>query len=383
MSQPTPVLLLAQSLGIGGCERDLARLALGLDRRRFLPHVGCFRPDGIRAAELKAAGVPIVHFPVTGLLTPRSLLFVRQFGAYCRDHKIGLLQAFDVPGSLFGVPAGRVAGIWSIASQLSYRTAYPRRIQAILRGVHKLAHAVVVNSQATGRHLVADGGVPERKVYLCYNGVDPDQIYPPANMGARDALPEKVLDGRRPLIGVVAALREEKQLEVLIDAFALVHRRHPHTGLLFVGGGALLSQLQARAAERGIDGAVHFEPTRNDVERWLRAIDIFVLPSRTESFSNAVLEALGSGCAVVTSAVGGLPEMVRPETTGLLFPPGDTAALAAALERFIVEPGLRERLGSAAARMVAAEFTMDRTVARMEALYTSLLAGRGIPAPLP
>lgn len=380
MTHPTPVLLSALSLGIGGCERDLARLALRLDRRKFLPHVACMRPGGIREEELHAAGVPIAYFPFSSFASPKALLPAAwKLAAYCRRHGIRLLQGFDVPASMFAVPVGRCIGVQSIASQLSYRTAYSRHFQAALTAVHSVAHAVVVNSEATRLHLVHDAGVSPKKLYLCYNGVDPADIYPPAS-DQREPLPDAHLPGRRPLIGVVSALREEKQLHILLEAFARVSPQHPTAALVFVGGGELLPQLTARAAELGIQNAVHFEPTRSDVERWLRALDIFVLPSRSESFSNAVLEALGCGCAVIASAVGGLPEMVRPEKTGLLFPSGNVSALAAALERLITSPDLRHQLGAAAAQMVADEFPITRTVERMEALYTSLLQGHGVPA---
>jgi len=105
----------------------------------------------------------------------------------------------------------------------------------------------------------------------------------------------------------------------------------------------------------------------------LRAIDIFVLPSLSEALSNALMEAMACGCAVVASQVGGNPELVSDGTTGLLFRAGDAAELADRLERLIVDDGLRTRVGVAASESVRQRFSLQASVRRMEEIYEELL----------
>src|ERR1700721_4647734 len=107
MPSRIPVLLMVRELNLGGTERQMAEMAKALDRSRFDPRVGCFRPFGLRADDLRAAGVPIVHFPVPSLASVKGAL---RIAAYIRAQNIRLVPPFDPPGNLYGAPAGRMAG---------------------------------------------------------------------------------------------------------------------------------------------------------------------------------------------------------------------------------------------------------------------------------
>src|SRR6266568_3248136 len=102
-----PVLLMARELGLGGTERQLAEIALALDRERFQAHVGCFTDGGFRAGELREAGVPILELGVRSMVSRTALAGTRRMGAYLAHHGIGLVHAFDVPLDLFAVPVAR------------------------------------------------------------------------------------------------------------------------------------------------------------------------------------------------------------------------------------------------------------------------------------
>jgi glycosyltransferase involved in cell wall biosynthesis len=153
-------------------------------------------------------------------------------------------------------------------------------------------------------------------------------------------------------LGFAGRLMAAKALDVGLAALARV----PGVSLLVIGDGPDRARLELLAAELGLDGRVRFlgVRSREEVLRTLHAVDAAVLPSRWENFPHLVVEALAVGTPVIASAVGGVPELVRDGENGLLVPPGDAAALAAAIERLVADAALRDRLAAAAAQSVAA-----------------------------
>src|SRR5215208_1316938 len=120
--RPIPILLMVRELGIGGCENDLTKIAKGLDRRRFTPHVGCLHPNGIRRLEIESAGVPILHLPVRGLLSPSWVTGARLLARYVRQHGIRLIHTFDSAMDVCAMPVGwLLRGPILVKSHLWYR----------------------------------------------------------------------------------------------------------------------------------------------------------------------------------------------------------------------------------------------------------------------
>ena len=155
---------------------------------------------------------------------------------------------------------------------------------------------------------------------------------------------------RRPLrnVTVVANLRKEKGHDVLIDAAPEVLRHFPDAHFDIVGAGPELETLKARAAAQGVMDAFTFIGYEPNVPQRLRDADIFVLPSRSEAFPNAVLEAMSAGLPIVASAVGGILELIDDGRTGLLVPPGDPHTLAHGICRLMASCTLGATLGKAA-----------------------------------
>lgn len=367
---PVPVLLMVRELGPGGTERQMTEMAKHLDRSQFTPYVGCFRSGGMRGDELGAAGIPVVRFPVTSLVSPGAFSGMREMGQFLRRNRIRIVHAFDVPMNVFGVPVARFFRTpVVIASQRAYRELVSPMHRRLLRLCDRLATATVVNCRAIERHLVEDYRVPSSKIQVCYNGLDTATFYPRERRRAEGIV-----------IGGVYALRPEKNLETLLEAFALVRTRRPAVRLLIIGSGAMETSLRERASTLGIGGNVRFEPASADVAARLNEIDIFVLPSVSEALSNSLMEAMACGCAVTASRVGGNPELVREGETGLLFEPRDAAGLAHNLELLVDQEDLRHRLASAGAEFIRGNFSVEASARRLAEIYTSLLAKTGSAA---
>jgi glycosyltransferase involved in cell wall biosynthesis len=358
---------MARELGVGGTERQLCEIAKALNRSRFQPHAGCFHSQGFRADELRAAGVPILHLPVRSFMRPGALRGAWQLGRYIRGRGIALVHTFDVPMNQFGVPVARAFGAPVVlSSQRAHRELVSPAARRLLRLTDRLADGIVVNSLAVRRQLIEEDGVPERKIHLCYNAIDTGHF----QAGPRSRL--AALRGASVVFGVVCALRPEKGLPTLLDAFAKVHRAWPETRLVIVGDGPALAGLKERREALRLEDACHFEPATASVAEWLHAIDVFVLPSLSEALSNSLMEAMACGCCAVASRTGGNPELIDHDRTGLLFTPGDTAGLAQCLSRLAADPGLRERLAAAGTAFIG-KFSLQASVSRMEEIYMNFL----------
>ncbi len=365
---PWPVLLLARALGIGGSERQLTEIAKRLDCSRFEPRVGCFRLEGLRALELADAGVPIVHFPVMSFASAGAISGAWQFIRYIRRNKIKVVQTFDYPSTVFAVPLARFfTSAVVVSCQRSHRDLIPAGYRRLVRMTDRLVDAVVVNCEYLKRHLEEDEHVPAGRIQLCYNGIDLEAFHPidvprPAEL-PRDAL----------VIGVVCALRPEKGLSTLLEGFARVRQSRAGMKLAIVGSGPMLEPLQSEARALGIFEDCVFVPATAEVTKWLRAIDIFVLPSLSEAFSNSLMEAMACGCCAVATNVGGNPELVLKGETGLRFEPGDSEGLSLALRTLIEDKALRQRLAAAGAEFISQRFSTRAAAERMGEIYTKLI----------
>jgi len=358
------VLITVRELDQGGIERDVAKIATHLDPARFEPHVAAFWAHGLRYDDLRAANVPVVEIPVRSLTSFETLRLARKLRRYIREHGIQIVHSYDA-SYVFACTVARLSGVpVTIGSQLSYLDTVDERTQMWLRLGSRVPDAMLGNCEAMRRYLIEEEHVGEDRVEMIYNGVDTTQFYPPESRPAKASM-----------IGIVCALRVEKNLPLLQQAFAKVHVAHPDVRLVIVGSGAELNSLQENAARLGITESVDFIPATRDVPNWLRKMDIFVLPSYSEAFSNSLLEALACGCAVVASRVGGTPELTGGnEERGLLFPGGDADALAAQLERLLTDDALRRELGTKAAKFAKENLSIEIAAARTGAMYERLLA---------
>jgi glycosyltransferase involved in cell wall biosynthesis len=219
------------------------------------------------------------------------------------------------------------------------------------------------------RQLIEEDRVLASRIHVCYNGID-THVFSPAG---RCRTPETA--GAELVIGVVCALRPEKGLQTLVRAFAEVSRRHAGLRLVMVGSGPELEGLQRSARELGVAEAVIFVPSTPAVARWMRAMDIFVLPSLSEALSNSLMEAMACGCCPVASRVGGNPELVEHGASGLLFSAGDAGELTACLDLLVTRSELRASYAEAASHKICESFSLRASTRTMASIYRGYLEG--------
>jgi glycosyltransferase involved in cell wall biosynthesis len=181
--------------------------------------------------------------------------------------------------------------------------------------------------------------------------------------------------GAVPLIGIVARLAPVKAHDVFLRAAAALRERMPDVHFVVVGDGELRASLEALASELGLGGCLTFLGWRSDIERVYADLDLVVLSSRNEGSPIALIEAMASGRNVVATAAGGVPDVVRHGETGLLVTPDDPAALAASMEELLrADSGRRAAMAAAARDDAFGRFGIDRLLADIDRLYTTLLS---------
>lgn len=367
-SPPIPILLACHTLGPGGTERQMTEMALHLDRTRFRPHVMSFNPEGFRADELRSGGVPVVELPVRSFRDFSVLRAAGVFRAYLNEHNIQVVHPFDYPTVTFMAPLARWFGAPVVlGSARGERALFPPLYRRALRFTDRLVHGIVANSPFCADELIRIYGVAPDRIFLAPNGVDTVRFQP----GHRSDLAP--FRNAELVIGAVSVLRPEKSLENLIDAFQLLTNRHASWRLLIVGGGESETTLRRRAAAALPSDRYRFLPSSSDVSPYYRAMDIFVLPSRSEAFSNALLEAMASGVCPVASEAGGNPYILRHDDNGCLFPVGDSQALANLLERLGTDPQTRHRLADTARHEAVSRYSLRAAADRLGEIYTSVL----------
>jgi glycosyltransferase involved in cell wall biosynthesis len=368
MSRALPIAIVMTSFDPGGTERQMIELVRRLDPRRWDVHVACFHTRGAWFERVREAASSVAVFPVTSFSSPKTLRHLWSFAHWCRAQRIAVVHTTELYSNIFGLPGAALAGVpVRIGNRREINPDKSAAQIAMQRGAYSFAHKIVANSHAAADRLIAER-IPSRRIAVVPNGLDVQRF-----------------QARRPAarprnIVCVANLRREKGHDVLIDAAADVLRRFPDAHFACVGGGPELQTLVVRAETRGVLHAFTFVGHHDDVPAKLAEADVFVLPSRSEAFPNAVLEAMASGLPIVASGVGGILELIDHERTGLLTPAGDAASLADRLCRLMADPALASRLGDAARADACARFSFDRMVAAFEFVYVTELTRRAIAA---
>jgi glycosyltransferase involved in cell wall biosynthesis len=360
----TPIAVVMTSFDPGGTERQMIELVRRLDRDRWQVHLAALHARGHWHAQASAAA-PVSEFPISGFGRPETCRQAIAFARWCMARHIQVVQTTDLYTNIFALPAAALARVpLRVGSRRGLNLDRSASQLAMQRAAYACAHVVVANSRAIASRLDAEH-VRRGSVAVIPNGLDVELFTPrPARTAHRRVM-------------VVANLRPEKGYDVLIEAAAHVLRRFPDARFACVGTGPELGAIRARMIERGVEDAFTLLGQRDDVAALLAATDVFVLPSRTESLPNSVLEAMAAGLPVVASAVGGVPELIDDGRTGLLWPAGDAAALADQLCRVMNDAALGNELGRAARREVEAHYSFSRMVAAFDTLYVRELATRG------
>jgi glycosyltransferase involved in cell wall biosynthesis len=362
------VCFMIDELQTGGTETQLVALIRHLDRDHVEPYLCLLRGEDEHSRALEPADCPVLRLGVRSFRRLSALAAAWRLVRFLRRERIDVFQVYFPDSTYFGVPAAWLAGVPRILrtrNNLGYwMTPWHRRLGRVCDA---LSDGLIANSDACRDAVIADEGLAAGRVAVLENGVDLSRFAEnPARVGT----------GR---VGVTANLRPVKGLDVFVRAAAAVSAAHPGATFHVAGEGPLRPELLRLASDLGLGERVTLWGSVADVPGFLAGLDVAVLPSLTEGMSNALLEYMAAGRAIVATGVGGNVRLIEDGVNGLLVPPGDAIRLAAAVGRLLSDPALATRLGAAARRRVEECYSRPAMVRRFEAFYQAP-AGATTPA---
>lgn len=355
--------------GLAGSEKHLLILLPQLRERGFRPEIlvlvgpeggaddfiGRMRETGIQAEVMSLRG----HADPTAVL--RIAHRVRR-GGYDAVHT-HLLHA-----DLYGRTGSRLAGRPVVST---YHNDDPERLFRGVRQVDaataRLCAGIVCISHSVADFVHKRVGIPRRLLRVIHYGMEPHLAGPQGTLRALLGAPPEI-----PVVGVVGRLIEQKGHSFLLAAMRRVLDAVPEARLAVLGDGELRPSLQTQAAELEIADRVHFLGYRDDAAALTAQFDVAVIPSLWEGFGLVCLEAMAASRPVVASRVSAIPEIVVDGDTGLLVPPRDPDALAAAIVRLLADPDLARQMG-ARGRLRMQQFTVDAMVRQTVDFYQNVL----------
>ena len=376
------ILSLLPRLVTGDAEKQCVLLADGLKQKGHDVSIGVLdllpprqAADPLREpppleAEASRRGIAVCHFPRTWRWDPVPILEISKF---CDVRRVDIVHSWLFLDGFYG----RLAAAWarrvrSVAAMvgLEYEVASFRA--SVDRAMARWTGALVADSRWMARHMTANGFSAAR-ITIVPTGIDVDWLLSEQNAGGWP-LEKGGIIGDDPMIGAIAGLHPVKDLGAFLRAGAIISRDMPNARFLIAGDGPERRPLEELAAQLGLTDRVFFAGEVADVRSVLRRIDVFALPSLSESCPNALLEAMAFGLPCVATAVGGVPEIIEHGTNGLLCAAGNETELANRILLLIRDKELRRKVSSQAARTVRERFAVSRMVKSYLRLYRRLVA---------
>lgn len=368
-SRPLRLMFLLTSMPVGGAETLLVNLVRRLDRQRFAPEIVCLKEPG-PLGEMLAAEMP-VHSNLLACkydlrILPRLMKLMR------RPQADAVVTVGAGDKMFWGRIAAHLAGVPVVASAL-HSTGWPDGVGRLNRLLTRWTDAFIGVADAHATHLVQNERFPAEKVNTIYNGVDCQRFAPQDATAIRQEL-NIPLDA--PVVGILAALRPEKNHELFLAGAEEIRLAIPDARFIIVGDGPKRAELEQLAAGLSLTDSVRFVGSRNDIPALLSACDVVALTSHNEASPVSILEALACGKPVVASNVGSVRETVVDGETGRLFPAGDRAAFVGATVDLLGSPEERQRMGAEGRRRVEARWSLEAMVRGYEELIERIYAAK-------
>lgn len=365
-------------LGVGGAEQQLLELVRGINKSSFRPIVVSLYPGGALEPEVK--GIPDVELICLNRKGRYDFLILFSIFSLLRQKHVDIIQPFLTPASFFGlVPSMFRQDLVKIVTERCGVRANPRPGTVIYRKVEdyftRFADWIIPNSEA-GRTYLIDRGISPSRIKVIYNGISLKRLTPEEDL-VTDIKGQMKLPPEGKVVGITASLTPAKDHITFLKAAREISEEMPNARFAIVGDGPLRTDLEKMAVELGIGPVVTFFGNQRKVGSYVATYDVACLSSADhEGCSNVTLEAMAMGKPVVVTDVGGNKELIRNYENGLMIPPRNPQALAAAVIMCLKNPDRATKMGEKARQKIFSEFSLDRMVQNYENLYHSAIVQR-------
>lgn len=362
------LLIVCDEMEVGGTQRQIVELTRSLSTSEYEVSVVYFRNPSRLVDELQDAGVEVTRIDKRHRVDP---WFFLRLCAFVRRGDFDLIHAFSFSGELWiwlaNALCGRARFIGSVRGVYQWYRPWQWRVK---RWITRHSSAVVANSKAGAEYAALQMNLRSSSIDVVYNTVRVAGRESGRACHTQTHLPV-AMENRRVLF--VGRLDRVKNLPCLFRAVRRLVRRMPQIRVDIVGDGPERKGLQDAGSRLGLSGFLRFHGEQSDLSLFFAAADVLVLPSYSEGFSNALVEAMHAGCTVIASNTGGNAELVEHGKTGMLFPSDDDEVLADLLREILADAGLRQRLGDAGRESVRQYLDAARMRAAMVEIYDRCL----------
>lgn len=365
--RPLRTLFVITSMPVGGAETLLVNLMDRFDARRIQPELACLKEPGPLAEQLAAR-----HRVHSRLLSSKhDVTILPRLTKLMRARNIDAVITVGAGDKMFwGRLAAHRAGVPVVCSAL-HSTGWPDGVGRLNRMLTRITDGFIAVADHHGMHLSRHEGFPIDRIHIIRNGVDCDRFR--ADRQARVALRHELgLGADASLVGIVAALRPEKNHAMFIDVASRISEQRADTHFLIVGDGPQRSAIEAAIVQRGLQDKIHLLGTRHDIPAIVAALDLFLLCSHNEASPVSILEALACHVPVVSTRVGSVAESVVDGLTGYLVAVDDSEAMSRRSLALLDNPTAREVMGRAGRDIVLRTGSLDSMVEGYTGLIETL-----------
>lgn len=363
------ILYVIPKLERAGAEQHLVSLVKNLNKDMFEPYIYCVKDLGALGVSLSGNDRKVISLNRKNIYDLRILFDIYKA---IKRYKFDIVHAYLFGFNYLATIPAKICGVPFVISSRRELADWKKPHHHLLERLSNIfTDKIVACSEAARRFALRDEQLAEEKVVTIYNGINLNEFSPRQKDAA--LLEELGFNEKDIIVGMVTKLAPVKDVGTALEAIAKAKKEYPGIKCIIVGGGYQRLEMEDKARTLGINGNVKLLGLRDDISRMLSIMDVFLLTSLSEGFPNSILEAMACGLPVVATKVGGIPEVVTDNRSGILVESNNPAATATAIIRLLKDENLRKDMGRCAREIIEQKFNLSRMASDYEQFYYSLL----------